>query len=251
MWKFGLIGKSLGHSFSKRYHNARFENERIDAVYDNYELVNASEVRRLFENTPELIGVNVTIPFKSDVMPLLDQVDNAAKQVRAVNTIVRDGTRLIGHNTDVYGFEVSLTRFLTRPLDRALVLGTGGAAKAVGYVLEKMQIEFDYVSRSPGVGVLTYREITAELIVSHKLIVNCTPLGMEPDTSTLPDVPYHAMTDEHFVFDLVYNPRKTLFLARSEEHGASVENGLEMLHLQADRSWEIWQSYLDNENEGS
>lgn len=249
MWKFGLIGKSLGHSFSKPYHNARFENESLDATYDNYELADASEVRRLFENTPELIGVNVTIPFKSEVLPFLDHVDDPAREMVAVNTIVRDGSRLVGYNTDIYGFEVSLMRFVTRPPARALVLGTGGAAKAVGHVLGKLKTEFEYVSRSPGSKVLTYREITPEMMALHTLIVNCTPLGMEPDASTLPDVPYHAMTDKHFVFDLVYNPRKTLFLKKSEEQGASVKNGLEMLHLQADRSWEIWQSYLDNENE--
>lgn len=251
MWKFGLIGKSLGHSFSKPYHNARFKNKGIDAVYDNYELAEASEVKQLFENTPWLIGVNVTIPYKSEVIPYLDMIDEAAREVEAVNTIVRDDDRLIGYNTDIFGFEVSLGRLVSRPVERALVLGTGGAAKAVGYVLGKLKIEFDFVSRRSRNEALTYREITPEMIALHKLIVNCTPLGMEPYTSTLPDIPYHAMTDEHFAFDLVYNPRKTLFLARSEEHGASVKNGLEMLHLQADRSWEIWQSYLDNENEGS
>ena len=185
------------------------------------------------------------------VIRYLDELDTAANAIGSVNTIAKDGDRLVGYNTDAFGFQRSLKGFLKPEVERALVLGTGGAAKAVHHVLGKLNVSVQQVSRNDAEGLLQYDDLTVEILASHQLIVNCTPLGMSPDISSCPDIPYHGISRDHLVYDLVYNPRKTIFLKRSEERGAQVKNGLEMLHFQADKAWQIWQSYLDTEHEGS
>lgn len=235
--QYGLIGFPLSHSFSPGYFKRKFKKEGIqNAAYDLYPL---SAIEQ-FDDLPDaLLGLNVTIPYKEAVMPYLDRISEEAAEIGAVNTIdFRDG-RKIGYNTDVFGFERSLLSLIEdRRLNGALVLGTGGAAKAVIFVLRKLSIPITLVSRSSG--DLTYSEINEKTVASHHLIVNTTPLGMHPHVDRCPDLPYGEINDHHILYDLIYNPEKTLFLRRGEERRARIKNGLEMLQLQAERSWEIW-----------
>lgn len=241
---FGLIGKPLGHSTSMVSFKKKFRTEGISADYCNFELESAEELRNLVEHNPKICGLNVTIPYKTDVIPYLDELDVTAREIGAVNVIkVERGAgnlRLIGYNTDYIGFGRSLKPMLPELPVKALVLGTGGASKAVCYALRQMGIEYHSVSRSSSFDILGYYELSPSIIEEHRLIVNCTPVGMSPDTGQCPDIPYAYITQDHIMFDLIYNPETTLFLKKGAEHGAAIKNGSEMLRIQAEEAWEIW-----------
>ncbi|MFD3001169.1 shikimate dehydrogenase family protein [Pontibacter toksunensis] len=246
MLKFGLIGKKLGHSFSKKYFSEKFEREGIqDAQYELYELPEAQELKSLLKSEPELVGLNVTVPFKQDVIPLLDELEGTAAKIGAVNTIRINGGKTKGFNTDYIGFKSTLEEFYP-PSERkqALVLGTGGAAKAVWAALDALQVPYKSVSRNPNQAKeeLTYGQLTPTLFQAYNLIINTTPLGMYPHTDSLPDLPYNSLTGQHYLYDLVYNPEQTLFLKEGALAGAQICNGLDMLYRQADAAWAIWNS---------
>ena len=242
---FGLIGYPLSHSFSKKYFSEKFQELQLeDHVYELFPLQHIEELPNLIKSHPNLTGLNVTIPYKQDVIPFLNELDSAAKEIGAVNTINFGQSGLKGYNTDVYGFELSLKETLSRfdgtKVEKALVFGTGGAAKAVEFVLRKLEIEFLLVSRSASKGHLTYDEIDKEILSEYSLLINTTPLGMSPNIDSAPPIPYDDLSRSNILFDLVYNPEKTLFLKEGERHGCLIKNGLEMLHLQAEKAWEIW-----------
>lgn len=241
MKRYGLIGYPLGHSFSARYFADKFAREGIaDCRYDLYELKTIEELPALLEAQPELRGFNVTIPYKQQIIPYLDDLSPETRMIGAVNCVRCEGRRLTGYNTDVTGLRASLETFLggERP-ERALVLGTGGASQAVQYVLAQMEIPFDLVSRNPATGNYTYDEVSDEVIGSHRLIINASPVGMHPNVEEAPRIPYAFVTPSHYLFDLIYNPAETLFL----QYGAQREhtcNGLDMLVGQAEAAWAIW-----------
>jgi len=238
--KYGLIGFPLSHTFSPDYFKKKFDSLGMtDTQYDAYPLATIEEVCPLFT---QLKGLNVTIPYKKTIMPFLDQLSIEAKAIGAVNTvsIAPDGTT-IGYNTDVYGFEQSLVPLLRPNHKKALVLGTGGAALAVCFVLKRLNIDFVLVSRQEKEGIFTYNKLTESIIKSHHLIINTTPVGMSPQSDKCPNIPYEAIGTSHILYDLVYNPTETLFLKKGKVQGAVGKNGLEMLHLQAEKSWDIWQ----------
>ncbi|MDE6489916.1 MAG: shikimate dehydrogenase [Muribaculaceae bacterium] len=243
---YGLIGYPLGHSFSQNYFNQKFDAEGISARYVNFEIPDIGDIMEVVAENPNLGGLNVTIPYKEQVIPYLDELDPDAAAIGAVNVIkfIRDRGRLKfkGYNSDVIGFSDSIRPMLTPARDKALILGTGGAAKAVAHGLRSMGVEPVYVSRTPRPGILAYSELTAEVMASHKIIVNTTPLGMYPHVDEAPDIPYEYLTPEHLCYDLLYNPDVTMFMKRSGRYGAEVKNGLEMLLLQAFVSWNIWNS---------
>jgi shikimate dehydrogenase len=243
--ELGLIGYPLSHSFSVKYFAEKFRKEGIgDYSYSNFPIPDIGDLEGLLEEHPGLVGLNVTIPYKQQVIPYLHEVDPEAREVGAVNTlaITRKGgkTRLKGYNTDVYGFRESLIPLLGDRHSHALVLGTGGAARAVVHVLGQLGISFRYVSRKKTPGNLEYGDLCLSVIRNHHLIINTTPVGTFPDTSSFPDIPYDILTPEHLLYDLVYNPPETSFLRMGKQKGAKTCNGLEMLQLQAERSWEIW-----------
>lgn len=240
MDKYGIIGYPLGHSFSRAFFTEKFQREHIDAEYVNFEIPSADMLPGIVQTNPNLCGLNVTLPHKEAVIPMLDELSDEAKEIGAVNVIrVRDG-RLKGFNSDIIGFMDSI-RPLLKPWHRhALVLGTGGASRAIRVGLQRLGIQWTYVSRTPAPGRLTYADLTAELMEHYQVIVNCSPVGMFPHVDACPDIPYQLLTDHHLLYDLVYNPQETLFLKRGAEHGAAVKNGLEMLHLQALASWRFW-----------
>ena len=244
MRKFGLIGYPLGHSFSPGYFTEKFNKEGIDAQYDGYALAEATEALDLLKNDAELVGLNVTIPHKQAVMPLLDALDDTAEKIGAVNVIkVRrngDKLHLKGFNSDCIGFERSFVKKLHPTHKKALVLGTGGAAKAVYYTLNKLGIAFKKVSRQGGQDKISYDELKQIDLKEYPVIINCTPLGMAPKVDVAPDLNYGQLDKNSYLYDLVYNPLETLFLKKGKEQGATVCNGLEMLHLQAEAAWEIW-----------
>lgn len=242
MKKFGLIGYPLGHSFSVDYFKHKFQEEQIrDCSYSNFELKDIRDLEEVLRD-PELAGLNVTIPYKQAVLPFLHSGDEVVRQTGACNCIrIRDG-RLNGFNTDVIGFEASLKEKWKPEDRRALVLGTGGSSKAVSYVLNRMGIEQLYVSRKKDSSPdhLQYEDLTEKIIREHPLIINCTPLGMHPEKERFPPLPYASLDSTHYLFDLIYNPSKTEFLKRGEARGARIKNGADMLKLQAEASWEIW-----------
>lgn len=243
---FGIIGYPLSHSFSPGFFASKFEQEGlVHCRYEAFPLPSIDLLPQLLRENPNLEGLNVTIPHKSAVIALLDSLSEEAKAIGAVNVVkIRDG-RLYGHNSDVFGFEQSLGNFLPTPIPqgfKALVLGTGGASKAVQFVLKKMEVPFKLVSRIATGCSIDYQLITEELLLSHHLVVNTTPLGMSPQVDTCPPMPYEHLTTSHFLYDLVYNPEKTRFLAQGEARGSKVLNGLPMLYLQAEKAWEIWNS---------
>lgn len=249
MDRYGLIGKRLGHSFSQAFFKEKFAREGIDATYANYEMDSISALPALVASTPGLRGLNVTIPYKQAVMSLLDRIDPAAAAIGAVNTIrIAPDGRLEGFNTDAPGFAEALRHVLNgHPTPQsALILGTGGASRAVDYALRAMGIAPLFVSRKPAPGMLGYDALTAALLQDYTLIVNTTPLGMWPDTDSAPDLPYEALTPAHVCFDLVYNPDPTLFMQRAAARGALTCSGALMLRLQAEASWRIWNSKSDN-----
>lgn len=235
MRHFGIIGYPLVQSFSAKYFNEKFSREAIDAEYSLYPLKELT-AERMNELLDRLDGMNVTMPYKQAVIPYLDRLDATAAAVGAVNVV----HRRVGYNTDCLGFIQSIRRLLT-PSDRcALVLGTGGASKAAKYGLESLGIEVQIVSRTPQEGMVRYEDLTQELIEAHTVIVNATPLGMYPDIETCPPVPYQWIGNKHLLFDCVYNPEETLFLARGKAQGARTANGLGMLYGQAEEAWKIW-----------
>lgn len=247
MKKFGLIGYPLGHSFSKKYYQKKIQNGQIGEVdYDLYPIEDITFFPALYLQDQSFEGFNVTIPYKQMVMPFVDHLSPEAKEIGAVNCIKitypeQEKPYLQGFNTDAYGFEKSLLPQLDSTIHaKALVLGNGGAAQAVLYVLKKLGIHTQLVSRKKSDFMLTYGELTNELVQDSKLIVNCTPLGTFPDIDQCPDIPYDAIGHEHYLYDLIYNPEETLFLRRGKARGASIKNGYEMLVLQAEKNWEIW-----------
>ena len=246
--QLGLIGYPLSHSFSKKYFADKFEEEGIEGYhYELFPLPTIEALPALLKEVPNLFGLNVTIPYKQQVMKYLDDIDEAAAAVGAVNTIKIKNGRLKGYNSDVYGFEISLLDLLAtskKPISelKALVLGTGGAAKAVTYVLDKLGIFNQLVSRNPKEGVVTYNSLTKTKLKDFSIVVNTTPLGMSPKVTTCPSIPYDAIHQDHFLYDLVYNPELTLFLKNGLQRNAKIKNGLAMLQLQAERSWEIWKN---------
>ena len=237
---YGLIGYPLTHSFSPKYFAEKFEREGIDAEYRAFELPNIAGFPELVEETADLRGVNVTIPYKIYIIPYLDRMTEAALGVGAVNCVdIRDG-KLTGYNTDVTGFAESLKPLLKSHHKYALVLGTGGSSLAVKYVLEELEIEYVSVSRTKKPEGLTYDELTIPLVKASTLIINTTPVGMHPKVEDHPALPYEGITERHLLYDLVYNPEETKFLTLAKGRGATIKNGLEMLHLQAEASWRIW-----------
>lgn len=242
---FGLIGFPLSHSFSKKYFTEKFEREGIkDCRYDIYPIEHISLFKRLISDNPDLSGLNVTIPYKEQVMSLLDEIDPEAARIGAVNTIrISRHDRSIwlkGFNTDVYGFRESITPFIPNRPYNAFILGTGGSSKAVAFVLNNMRMNVRFVSRNPKHdNHISYGDLP-KLIGPPAVIVNASPAGMYPQINNCPDIPYEQLTPEHILFDLVYNPPETLFLSKGRARGATIISGLQMLHLQAERSWEIW-----------
>ena len=246
MKKFGLIGYPLSHSFSKKYFSEKFEKEDIkDCQYELYPLASIEEMPGLLASEPELVGLNVTIPYKEQVIPFLDELDPKAEAIGAVNTIVIENGKLKGYNTDYYGFKDSLVKLVgTQAMpEKALILGTGGASKAVKATLVDLGIDFQFVSRSSAKGQLTYEDLstsTHEHFKTSRLIINTTPLGTSPNVDQLPGLPYEQLTADHYLYDLVYNPLITAFMKKGIDAGCWVKNGLEMLHGQAEKAWEIW-----------
>ncbi len=245
MRKFGLIGFPLSHSFSKKYFSDKFENEGLEGCqYDLYEISDVALLKNIIDENPQLEGINVTIPYKEKVLPFLDTLDPACRSIGAVNCIKIKEGKLTGFNTDYYGFKESLENWLGHERPKALVLGTGGASKAIVQALKDLQIEFLQISRSSFQNKfqLTYDELSKnpEILKSHHLIVNTTPLGTYPNTEVMPEIDLASIDERHKVYDLVYNPNRTFLMRSMEARGAQVKNGLEMLHLQAEAAWKIW-----------
>jgi len=243
---FGLVGYPLGHSFSKKYFEKKFLSEHIQNVdFLNFELENIENLHRLIHENEKLTGFTVTIPHKVSILPFMDEITDEVKKIGALNVVKinrqNNKIHLTGYNTDVYGFEKSLLEQIEPNHTQALVLGTGGSANAVGFVLKKLGINCLFVSRSTkDENTISYSNLTEEIIHSCLLIINTTPLGMFPEVETCPNIPYQYLTDKHFLFDLVYNPEQTLFMQKGTEQGARVCNGYDMLCYQAEEAWEIW-----------
>lgn len=243
---YGLIGYPLVHSFSRGYFNQKFQSEGIDAEYINFEIDDIGLLMEVISEHNNLNGLNVTIPYKEQVIPYMDEMDEDAAAIGAVNVIKflwndeRTDFKLKGYNSDVIGFQNSLQPIIKPCHTRALILGTGGAAKAVSQGLRNLGIAPQYVSRTKREGIITYEEITAEIMESHLIIINTTPLGMYPKVDACPPIPYNLLTTDHICYDLLYNPEETLFMRNSTKYGAIAKNGLEMLLLQAFVSWQIW-----------
>ncbi len=242
MLKFGLIGKNIEYSFSRKYFTEKFEKNEIDATYVNFDCQTLAEVRSLLQDDTECLGFNVTIPYKQTIIPYLDEMNKHASAIGAVNVIKKlNNGRLKGYNTDYIGFRKSLQPFLKKQNHKcALILGTGGASKAVAYTLELEDISFKYVSRNPKKGQLSYDELTPALLNRHTLLVNTTPLGTFPRVTECPKISYRQLTPKHLLYDLVYNPEMTQFLKNGSEQGAITSNGYAMLKLQAEAAWRIW-----------
>ena len=245
MDRYGLIGFPLKHSFSKDYFNSKFASEGIDAEYVNFEITSIKDLKAIIQDNPQLMGLNVTIPYKERVIPYLDQLSENARLIGAVNVIKIDRRKkkikLTGFNSDIIGFKQSIEPLLKPHHQQALVLGTGGSAKAVFYGLQQLGLAATYVSRRKSSDkILTYSELSPEVMETHTVVVNCTPVGMWPNVENCPAIPYHLLTEEHLLYDLLYNPNETLFMKKGEEQGASVKNGLEMLLLQAFAGWNFW-----------
>ncbi|MFA5587740.1 MAG: shikimate dehydrogenase [Mariniphaga sp.] len=247
MKKYGILGYPLAHSFSKRFFTEKFEREKVDAAYENFEIDNISKFPKIITENPNLIGLNVTIPYKEQVIPYLNELEDAAREVGAVNTIKISRTEtevyLKGFNTDTHGFENSLKPLLKPQHSKALILGTGGASKAVKYILSKLGIDFISASiEELKENEIRYEEIDSRIMTERLLIINATPLGTFPDVDTSPKIPYELITENHLLFDLVYNPETTKFMKMGLKKGATVKNGNEMLQLQALKSYKIWNS---------
>jgi shikimate dehydrogenase len=243
MHKYGLIGKNIDYSFSKAYFNKKFENFNIDAEYQNFDIDNILKIKAILHNEKNLKGLNVTTPYKQVVIDYIDVIDEDAKAIGAVNTIKLKDNKLYGYNTDVYGFVKSLFPLLEKHHQKAIVLGTGGASKAICHGLNSFDISYLIVSRNLKMkNHISYADLDQDIIESHKLIINCTPLGTSPNIHQSPDIPYEYIGKKHLLYDLVYNPKVSTFLAQGNNQGAKICNGYDMLRFQAEKSWEIWNS---------
>lgn len=240
MHKYGLIGKNIDYSFSKAYFNKKFKDSNIDAVYENFDINNILKIKTILNREKNLKGLNVTIPYKENVIEFLDELDKTAKAIGAVNTIKIRNNKLHGYNTDVYGFMTAVFPLLEKHHQKALVLGSGGASKAICYALQSFDIDYITVSRQPKNNQISYQEIDKKMINSHHLIINCTPLGTYPNIEESPDIPYQYLTQKHLLFDLVYNPTVSTFLAQGKSQKTKICNGYDMLMFQAEKAWEIW-----------
>ena len=240
MDKYGIIGNPLGHSFSKGFFTEKFAREGIDAEYLNFQIPEIGKLTEVLQENPELRGINVTLPYKTEVIPFLDELSDEAREIGAVNVVqIRNG-HLKGFNSDIIGFTRSIQPLLKPHHRKALILGTGGASRAIRVGLTRLGLEWKYVSRTPREGMITYEDITAETLREYEVIVNCSPVGMFPKVDECPAIPYEFLTQDNLLYDLVYNPETTLFMKKGALQGAVVKNGLEMLHLQAIASWEFW-----------
>lgn len=242
MSKFGLIGKNIAYSFSKAHFTAKFKNEELPYSYENFDIEKITQFPKILNQNENIIGLNVTIPYKELIIPYLDSLDKTAKTIGAVNTIkFHPSGKKEGFNTDYYGFEKSIQPFLRPHHKRALILGTGGASKAIAFALKKLNIKFDYVSRNSNPKAkFLYTDLTEDIIKSHQIIINCTPIGTHPKVNECPDIPYDGITKEHLLYDLIYNPEQTKFLMCGEIQGAATCNGSNMLEYQAEKAWDIW-----------
>lgn len=247
MDKYGLLGYPLKHSFSRQFFTEKFQNEGIDAQYINFEIPEIGQLTDILGHEPDLKGLNVTIPYKEQVIPFLDEISAEAKAIGAVNVIRITRNRgklyLKGFNSDIIGFQESIKPLLEAHHRKALILGTGGASKAVKTGLEQLGIDTCYVSRSAGPDRITYDQLDKQIMEEHLVVVNCSPCGMFPHNEECPDIPYQLLTPRHLLYDLVYNPLETEFMKRGMQQGAKVKNGLEMLHLQAVAGWNFWNSH--------
>ena len=238
--KFGLIGKNIDYSFSKKYFSEKFKKENLDCTYSNFDIENISLIESILQKNG-ISGYNVTIPYKLEIIKFLDEIDEVAKAIGAVNTIKKIDNKNIGFNTDSIGFEKSLIPLIeNKKPDSALILGGGGASKAVKYVLKKFKIDYSTVSRKEGKSEFIYENLNDVIINRFKMIINCSPVGTFPNINKCPNIPYKHLTKEHVLYDLVYNPIESLFLRRGRELGCKTKNGLEMLEIQANESWRIW-----------
>lgn len=242
-YRFGLVGKNIAYSFSRGYFTKKFEQLDLELhTYENFDLSNIEEIENVLKHNNDIKGLNVTIPYKQDILNHLTSIDSDAEKIGAVNTIKISGEQRIGYNTDVYGFEKSIEPYLKLQHTKALILGTGGASKAVAFVFEKLNIDYKFVSRNPKKGQLNYKVLNKNLFDDYTILVNCTPLGTHPNIEQKPQLPYQYITTEHLLFDLIYNPEKTAFLKEGEKNGATITNGHLMLKLQAEKAWKIWNS---------
>jgi shikimate dehydrogenase len=239
---FGLIGRNINYSFSVAYFSDKFQKKNItDALYKNFDIPDVTYFLQILKKHKDLKGLNVTIPYKQEIIPYLDKLSRKAEEVGAVNTIkITKNGNLKGYNTDVYGFEKSLKPLLKPHHKKALVLGTGGASKAVVYVLEKLGLAYKIVSRNPEKNQLSYADITQQVMQEYTVVINCTPLGTSPNIEQSPELNYNYFTDKHLAFDLIYNPAETTFLRKAKQQGASIQNGHQMLVYQAEKAWQIW-----------
>ena len=243
MFKFGLIGKNIDYSFSKKYFSEKFESENLPHSYENFDISSIDFFKEIISETTDLKGLNVTIPYKEKIIQYLDFLDETAEKIGAVNTIkISEEKKLTGYNTDFYGFQKSLEKFLPLQKKTALILGTGGASKAVAYALENLGFDFKFVSRTENPNSISYKSLSKSILENHLLIINCTPLGTFPNIHEYPAIPYEFITENHLLFDLIYNPAETEFLKQGKIRGAKTANGLRMLELQAEKAWEIWNS---------
>ena len=242
-FKYGLVGKNISYSFSRGYFAEKFKLLGLDNhSYINFDLPEISAFAKLIPENPEVNGLNVTIPYKQAVIPYLTRLDAIAERIGAVNTIKVDKDGLTGFNTDAYGFQKSIEPFLKKHHKRALILGTGGASKAVAFVLEELNISHKFVSRNPKKNQLSYQDLDNTIFDEFTILVNCTPLGTHPNVDQKPDIPYKYLKEKHLLFDLIYNPKKSAFLLAGESQGAIICNGYRMLEFQAEKAWEIWSS---------
>lgn len=243
LYKFGLIGRNISYSFSRGYFAQKFkELGLVGYSYENFDLSKIDEFDDVLKSIKNLKGLNVTIPYKEEIIPYLTELSDSAKIIGAVNTIKFSKNGLIGHNTDAYGFQKSIEPHIQPKHKKALILGTGGASKAIAYVLDNLNITYTFVSRTGKNNSFTYEELSEEIMKDHLVIINCSPLGTFPDIEAKPKIPYPYLGKDHLLFDLIYNPEKTAFLKEGEVKGATILNGSKMLELQAERAWEIWNS---------
>ncbi len=237
-----MLGQNISYSFSKKYFTDKFEqNNLTNSTYENFDVAEIEQLKSIIAQNPELRGLNVTIPYKELVIPFLDKIDKKALEIGAVNTIkITRNNKLVGHNTDYYGFKKSIKAYLKPNQKKALILGTGGASKAVLHALNDLDISCKFVSRNPTSGQLNYEDLNAAIFDEYHIVVNCTPLGTFPKVSEFPPLPYSLFTENHVAFDLIYNPAETSFLQKAKEFGALTINGSQMLIFQAEKSWKIW-----------
>lgn len=243
MERYGLIGRNISYSFSKSYFTEKFLTEGINATYENFDIDQISEFLKI-KNSETIKGYNVTIPYKTAIIPFLDQLDDHAAQIGAVNVIKRqENGSLSGHNSDFIGFLEAIKPYLKQNHKKALILGTGGASKAIKYALDQMEISHISVSRNKKINAITYAEVDELVLSKHQIIINCTPLGTFPEIEQMPPIPIHLVNANHLIFDLIYNPQQTKLMKRAEKQGATAINGLEMLKIQAEEAWRIWNSF--------